>query len=80
MSEPRPLPDGRLIARVTVTSGWAPYELSKAIHGGLIELLANDPEGFEFLRASIKTDSSKRDRGSRLHISVVWAPQPDGNK
>ena len=80
MSTPRLLPDGRMIARVTVTSGWAPWELSKAIHEALIELLAHDPAGMEFMRASVKTDSSKRDRGSRLHISVVWAPQPDGNK
>ena len=78
MSEPRPLPDGRLIARVTVTSGWAPYELSKAIHGALIELLAHDPPGFEFMRASVKVDNpNKRDRGSRLHVAVVWAPEPE---
>ena len=80
MSTPRLLPDGRVIARVTVTSGWAPYELSKEIHGALIELLAHDPAGMEFLRASVKVDSSKRDRGDRLHVSVVWQPELDGNR
>ena len=85
MSEPHPLPDGRLIARATVSpKGWEPWALSAAMASGLRDLLQHDPEGFAFLRASIKVDNpTKRYRGDRLHISVVWGPEPDdvnGNK